>query len=743
MKQDLELLAPAGSFEIVKAVIRAGADAVYLGGALFGARAYANNLSVTELLNAIDYAHIHGRKVFLTVNTLLKNNEITTKLYDYLLPYYQAGLDAVIVQDFGVLQFIRQCFPDLPIHASTQMTITGVDGAKLLKEAGAERIVTARELSLAEIKAIHDNVDVEIESFVHGALCYCYSGGCLLSSMLGGRSGNRGRCAQPCRLPYTVLNEKGQVQNQNAPFILSLKDLNTIEFLPQIAQSGVSSFKIEGRMKSLQYAAGVVSVYRHYMDQYLCSDYQVRADDLQKLYDFGNRSGFTDGYYHQWNGPQMLTGESSTHSKASEKEVAHLVAEFTEKELQEKINGKLTLFKGSHAMMQVNDKLGNEIEVTGDVVQTAIKSPMSRENILAKVQQTGNTPFVFDKLELQMEDDIFIPVAALKNMRQEALASLLEKRLAPFHRDGQQPYQMPAESHLRQAPENTAVSELIVSTESHEAITLASQNPYVSTIYLDSILYSNSNLVDMLRADVDVCKQHGKQVFFMMPAIFRKKTRDFYLQMMPKINELPLDGYVVKNYDELGFLKTAGSGESFIPALGGKEIRADHSLYTYSNQASQAFAEMDVERTTMPLELNGKELRHRDNHNSEMMIYGYLPLMVSAGCVYKNTESGKCNQKSSLLYLKDRYEVQFPVINNCNDCYNILYNAKPLFLLHLAKDMEPLQPAAVRIHFTLENRDQIASILQAYERAFIGHEQLNAEEWVKDYTNGHYKRGVE
>ena len=224
MKKDFELLAPAGSFEILKAVIEAGADAVYVGGSRFGARAYANNFSEEELLEAIDYVHLRGKKLFLTVNTLFKNNEINQSLYEYLLPYYKRGLDAVIVQDFGVISFIKERFPNLPIHTSTQMTITGVEGAKLLKNLGVERVVLARELSLAEMKKIREEADVELEAFIHGALCYSFSGQCLFSSMLGGRSGNRGRCAQPCRLPYSVCNEEKKVY-QKESYVLSLKDL--------------------------------------------------------------------------------------------------------------------------------------------------------------------------------------------------------------------------------------------------------------------------------------------------------------------------------------------------------------------------------------------------------------------------------------------------------------------------------------------------------------------------------------
>lgn len=345
----IELLSPAGAYPILKAVIGAGADAVYVGGPAFGARAYADNFSKEELLESIDYAHIHNRKVYLTVNTLLKEREMEEQLFDYLLPYYEQGLDAVIVQDFGVLTFIREAFPQLSIHASTQMTVTGTDGAAFLQKQGASRIVTARELSFEEIQKIKSDTGVEIESFVHGALCYCYSGECLLSSMLGGRSGNRGRCAQPCRLPYEVLNAAGERLTREATHILSPKDLCTIGMIPQLAECGIDSFKIEGRMKQAEYAAGVTSIYRKYIDlyeQYGSEAFQVDKNDEKKLESLGSRSGFTTGYYTRHNGSDMITFSKPNHTKTDEKLHETIRETYLQKDLQRKIKGNLKLFCG-------------------------------------------------------------------------------------------------------------------------------------------------------------------------------------------------------------------------------------------------------------------------------------------------------------------------------------------------------------------------------------------------------------
>lgn len=326
----VEILAPAGSYDILMADFAAGADAVYLGGAMFGARAYANNLSQEELLRALDYAHLHDKKIYLTVNTLMKQQELEDRLLPYLEPFYKAGLSAVIVQDFGAFEAIKKAFPGLHIHASTQMTVTGAAGAALLKEAGASRVVTARELNLAEIKAIHDNCDIEIESFIHGALCYCYSGQCLLSSFQGGRSGNRGRCAQPCRLMYTPQtsdmprtkgkglrgDENRQKDSNGSAYLLSPKDMCGLPVLPDIIEAGVYSLKIEGRMKNVNYAAGVTGIYRKYVDRYLeygREGFKVEDSDINDLMDLYNRGAFTTGYYNNTKGREMISLKRPNH----------------------------------------------------------------------------------------------------------------------------------------------------------------------------------------------------------------------------------------------------------------------------------------------------------------------------------------------------------------------------------------------------------------------------------------------
>ena len=318
----LEILAPAGSMESMKAAVAAGADAVYMGGQKFGARAFADNPDEEGMLEALRYVHLHGRKLYLTVNTLLREDELA-ELPAYLEPYYEAGLDAVIVQDMGVLRMVRRTFPDLPVHASTQMTVTGPEFGRMLAQEGVSRIVPARELSLSEIRKLYENTGLEIECFVHGALCFCYSGQCLFSSFIGGRSGNRGRCAQTCRLPFSV-------EGGHRTYPLSLKDLNTLDILPDILEAGVYSLKIEGRMKSPRYTAGTVSIYRKYADYWLehgREGYRVDRRDREHLLDLFDRGGQTDGYYKRHNGPEMIVFGAKPAFRKENEEYAHQLDE--------------------------------------------------------------------------------------------------------------------------------------------------------------------------------------------------------------------------------------------------------------------------------------------------------------------------------------------------------------------------------------------------------------------------------
>lgn len=727
----LELLAPAGSYEIFKAVLHAGADAVYVGGNRFGARAYANNFSEEELLRAIDEAHIHGRQLYLTVNTLMKEEELQ-ELYDYLLPYYKQGLDAVIVQDIGAFSFIREQFPGLDIHTSTQMTVCNRYGAQKMKELGATRVVTAREMSFAEIKDIATNVDIEIESFVHGALCYCFSGQCLLSSMLGGRSGNRGRCAQPCRLPYEVY-DAGRKKIAVEPYVLSPKDLCTIDMIPQLAESGIYSFKIEGRMKQAEYAAGVVSVYRKYMDRYLeygADGYKVSGEDQRKLYDFGNRSGFTDGYYKKHNGKEMITFEKPNHTKALDALGASVREQFCESERKEKIKGNLILSKDLPATIEVS--CGEfSYRADGDIVQAALKQPLLAEKIMENMKKTGNTPFEFDTLKLTMNEAIFLPMKSLNQLRRDALDGLSEQILTGYRRNEPQ-RQTVWKERLEHKDLDHNRTHLAVSVEQRSQLAAVLEREFVEAVYLDAACYTRGHFTEELAADVEQIRAAGKKAYYVCPTVFRKQTSDFYLEKREELLTIPLNGLVVKSFDALAFVKQYWNTP---------ELIADQNMYAYNSLAIQMLRDEQISRMTAPFELNRKELRNRSNSDSEIVLYGYLPLMTSAQCVHANT--GRCDKKPQITYLKDRYGKYFPVKNNCMDCYNTVYNTTPLLLFASEPELLAAGFSCFRLAFTIEREKEVRRILDVYEAVVSEQRAKLSEVYDGDYTNGHYKRGVE
>lgn len=699
--RDFELLAPAGNINIFKAVIEAGADAVYVGGSMFGARAYANNFDEEELLYAIDYAHLKGVKVYLTVNTLLKNDEIE-KLYDYLLPFYERGLDAVLVQDLGALKLIHDRFPDLAIHTSTQMTVTGIDGVRFLKQFGVQRVVMAREVSLAEMKEIHEKCGMEIEAFVHGALCYSYSGQCLFSSMLGGRSGNRGRCAQPCRLPYCVGNKKDT-------YILSLKDMCGIKDLQKLKESGVYSLKIEGRMKQAGYASGVVAYYRRYID----SMKEVSDKDYKNIAGLGNRCGFTDKYYFEHNGTDMVTFEKPNFvSDASDE-----LPQFS----KIKIQGKLTLKEAEPGALTVSCG-GYRFTSYMDPVSHALKAPAERKNVAERISKTGDTPFEFENIDITMDNDIFVPNGALNKLRREAIEGLQNEILTQYKRTASASYGWKSKKTSEIKPSGDP--KVIASVRDGKQLYRLLEYDNISEIYIDSSKYGRRDFVKEFSDDVFCVNNAEKKAYLALPVIFRRSTRDYFETISDQLKKIDFEGFIVRNYEEFFWVKTR---------FAGKKIVTDHNMYTYNDMAKSMFFDNGADADTMPLELNQKEINRRNNKGSQMIIYGYYPLMVSAQCVHKN--SYKCDRTPQITYLKDRYNKIFPVWNNCSECYNIIYNSCPTVLFNNMQKIKNAGIDALRLDFTFEKPEEIDTVMAAFES--------NSADGIKEYTNGHFKRGVE
>lgn len=702
--KDFELLAPAGSLEILKGVIESGADAVYVGGSMFGARAYANNFTEEELLEAIDFAHLRGVKVYLTVNTLIKNSEFS-KLYDYLLVYYKRGLDAVIVQDIGVVKAIHEYFPSMEIHTSTQMTVTGADGVRFLSQFGVTRVVMAREVSLAEMKRIHEETGMELEAFVHGALCYSYSGQCLFSSILGGRSGNRGRCAQPCRLPYTVEGKKDE-------YILSLKDMCGIKALDKLHDAGVYSLKIEGRMKQLEYACGVVKYYRSYID----SMKPVTDADYDRIKALGNRCGFTDRYYFDHNGSDMVTYVKPNFVSNA--------AEPSPEKRKLSIEGELVLREGEPGSLTV--KRGDvTYKASIEPVSAALKAPLDKKAAIDRINKTGDTDFEFSHIKAQIGENVFVPNGALNKLRRDAISGLCDKLLKKYYRNDARYADM---SRLTVLPEHVVKSDAAHDEAINDYTTICScmTRAQLDTLigyecfdvfYLDFDMYDRKTLIQQFADDVKCLTKRNKKVYLMLPTIFRADSSDYFVSIAKELDKVSFEGFVVKNYEELYLTENLFTG---------KKVILDHNMYTFNDVSKSAFFEHGVSGDTVPLELNSREIMHRNNIGSQMIVYGYYPLMTTANCVHKNTKG--CDKKQKLIYLKDRYNKSFAVCNNCKECYNTIYNSLPTML---TKNIGKLKEAGIRsfrYSFTIETPKQIKAVM---------------DDKIAEYTNGHYKRGVE
>lgn len=735
-----ELLAPAGSYEGLQAVVKAGADAVYIGGSMFGARAYANNPQQDEMLEAIDYAHIHGKQIYLTVNTLLKNKELYGQLYDYLAPYYQQGIDAVIVQDLGVLSFLKKEFPNLSIHASTQMAVTGARGAELLKEAGVSRIVTARELSLKEIYEIYQKTGMEIESFVHGALCYCYSGMCLFSSMLGGRSGNRGRCAQPCRLPYTAYKDKQQISREDQSYLLSPKDMCTIDILPEILQAGVYSLKIEGRMKRPEYAAGVTSIYRKYLDLYEKNpkNYEVTAEDKQMLLDLYQRDGFNQGYYHSHNGKEMIAvvnqkeqnKKQKIAGKRNEVLFEQLKKEYLDTKKQEKINGNFILFANSPAILDL-DFQDIHVQVMGETVEEAVKQPLSADRVEKQMRKTGQTPFVFDTLEIMTDEAGFLPMQSINELRRQGLEELQKEILKKYRRELPERTQ---KNRVKNSETSEKMPVFYASVETREQLEAVLEEKDIQGVYCHISMFDKKQLWKEAFETMYQVHKRGKEFYLALPYMLRDGQLMDMEQEFLKMAE-QCEGFLVRNLEELGYLSKLGLLEKTV---------TDYSVYTFNDNAKNTLDEWGVMRTTVPLELNGKEIHARDNEKSEMIIYGYYPMMISAQCIKKTC--GKCDKKSGFVKLKDRYGKYFLTKTFCDFCYNVIYNSVPTGFLEEAQQILGEGFESLRLNFTSETKEEVKNLLDT----FIGIYGLKKKNVKKknpkempEFTKGHFKRGVE
>lgn len=825
----IEILAPAGSIDSLKAAINASCDAIYIGGAKFGARAYADNLNDDLMCEAIDYAHIHDKKIYLTVNTLLKNAELEQELYDYILKYYEQGIDAAIVQDVGVLHFIHEKFPKLDIHASTQMTLTMAEGANVLKHMGITRFVTSRELGLEEIRNIRKDTDLEIEAFVHGALCYCYSGQCLMSSMFGGRSGNRGRCAQPCRMPYKLKGDNKILNSDKEKYVLSPKDISTIDMIPELIEAGIDSFKIEGRMKRPEYAAGVTYMYRKYVDRYLeygnekyeryLQDHKEELkEDTLFLQDLYNRGGFSGGYFVNRNGRSMISLSRPNHSgvhvgkvKSVNSGKAHIqltqninpqdileireeekLYEFTVKNAELAGNlyavniGKGSLVKPGHSVFRTKNNLllddldkrylkeevkvpikgkiniivgepiclelscrGSSIKIKGDMVEEAKNQPMSEDKIRKQIMKTNETSYVFEDLQVYIQGNPFIPVQKLNEIRRQGMVALTEaiagqhrRKIDNINGSSNEPFQQET-FHKMVLSEESRVG-ISVAISDKNQLTAACSYPEVTNIYLDSDMVPFSDLLNLTK----MVKEYKKHCYIILPHIFRKTTYELFKQNKMLLEDNTIDGYILRNLEEYDFVHSVLNIKE-----SGKDLITDYNLYVMNQQAAEFWKELGITKLTTPVELNYSELKELTGTFYDIIVYGKIPLMVSAQCLAKTTsgeinknytktnEEPCCLRGTDKIELMDRFDKEFQVKRHCRECYNTIYNSQYLSLLSNKDEVLRLRPEQIRLSFTFETPEETSKVLHSFIQKYVYHNDEVEE--IENYTRGHFKRGIE
>ncbi len=773
-----ELLAPAGSMEAFKGAVAAGADAVYLAGQRFGARAYANNFTKEELGEALDYAHLFGKRIYLTANVLTRESELEETVA-FVRSMYERGLDGVIVQDLGVLRRLHEACPGLPLHASTQMSSATKEAVHLLKELGAVRIVPARELSLEEIKLMKAE-GIEIEAFIHGAMCYAYSGRCLFSSFLGGRSGNRGRCAGPCRLPYDVLSG-GETTSQGGrgnrgdrkqspadgrgrasdSYPLSMKDMYVLPILPELMDAGIDSFKIEGRMKSPEYAAGVTSVYRKYIDRYYEWDrkgrpqpWKVDPEDEDMLRHLYIRAELSGGYYHVRNGRSMVTIDKPGYAGTDDDLVKKIREQYLSKPLQLPADGEAAFIPGAPAQLTVWTKEGITASASGDIVQEALSRPLTAEQIEERLRKTGGSFFQFDNLSVSAGQDIFLPVSSLNALRRSALENLYAAcreadaaERSARRQEASQASQNKAEGlggeeqnlgseerndQGRNSEDRGAQKLWCAVTNAAQAKAVLAQKPDVLVLDYDALREESAETSD------------GTKRYLGFPQIFRDGSRRWMEQACESLKRGAFDGAFVRTVEELVFLREHGYTGSIV---------TDHSVYCWNSSSAKVIGRY-ADGSVVPLELAGPEcaqLYEKISGEAILTVYGRAPMMISAGCVRKT--SGQCKGSGdAFLQIRDRMGETFPVRCVCGRdrdlCHNVIFNSVPLSLHAALSDSAVRAADGLLVCFT-DEAPALAGEIAAYYRNGMPGRDGSAEPGadrkpfpVEKYTTGHYRKGA-
>ncbi|MGN0107200.1 MAG: DUF3656 domain-containing protein [Hominilimicola sp.] len=705
----MELLAPAGSSAALCAAVQSGADAVYLGGSMFGARQSAENFAPDDMKKWVDYCHLYGVDVHVTVNTLIKEKEMAS-FQEYIKELNGIGIDALIVQDIGAAEIIKNTIPDMTLHASTQMTVTSLEGVKYLENMGFSRVVLSRELSEKEIEHICKNAKAEIEVFVHGAICMCYSGQCLMSSILGGRSGNRGRCAQPCRLPYELL-EKGKTAGSG--YVLSPKDMALINELGTLNEIGVASLKIEGRLKRAEYVSAVVGVYRKYLDMFKTGKAQVVSKrDIQELLDAFSRTGFTDGYFKGNLGKNMMSHDTpgnSSENKFTDEARKRAAENANIRKIPISIMG--TLKNNSPLELTFYDSDGNYAYTSGTLKSEAARQKaMDEKRLQTQLLKLGNTPFECEEISLSVDEEITLPVKEINSVRRDAADKLMIER--------QQREKGKVTDYALPKYKRGKCGDIMLTAEvlSEEQLKAAIEKN-VQRIYVPSALMGTLNKETQKHNKlIDIAAQKGIEIITKASEIFCEE-------------KITTDGVLV-------------SSPAAAYKYNDKKLYGDFRLNVYNSFAAQHFD--FLETVTLSPELNLHEigeLLENTSANTEIIAYGHIPLMIMKNCPIK--AMGKCQNGKNIYKLRDRKKEEFPIVCNgdCHGCRAKLLNSKPIFMADKMADLKNLKINSIRLIFTVENFSQCGKIIDVYKNALRG-EVIENDMADNSYTRGHFYRGV-
>ena len=693
----LELLAPAGSPEAVTAAVQAGADAVYLGYGSFNARRNAKNFSEEEFAAAVSYCHLRGAKVYLTMNTLVTDRELP-QAAQLARRASELGADAVLVQDLGVARMLRQTVPDLPLHASTQMTLHSLDGVKAAADLGMTRVVLARELGREEIAYICRSSPIEIEVFVHGALCMCYSGQCFFSSVVGGRSGNRGLCAQPCRLKY---GWDGRARE----YPLSLKDLSLAGHLRELEEMGVACAKIEGRMKRPEYVAVVTAIYARAIRE----GRDPTAEELEQLRLAFSRQGFTDGYFTNRTGPEMF----GVREKEEEpRELFQRARELYLKEEPRRAPVKLYAMvrRGEPAQVAAEDAEGRVAAVSGPVPEDAEHVALTREKVEGQISRTGGTPFSCESARAYVEEGLSLPLSALNALRRQALQELADRRLE-LPRRRQEEFHPGVRYENRRQPPVLTVSVRLAEQVTRELCALK-----------PALLYLPAEEGAAHPEKVELALSMGVPVAAALPRVMFDRERDTVLDQLLRLREL-------------GVTEALAGGWGMLPLARelGFTLRGDYGLGVYNSQTLKELKRLGFASATASFELKLAQIRDISKPvDIEMLVYGRLPLMLTQNCLIR-THTGRCTCENNNR-LTDRKGEQFPVVKAFG-CRSEILNSKKLFLADKAAEWKKIGLWAGRLMFTTENARECVQVLERY----LGRGTYEPN----DYTRGLYYRDVE